>query len=165
MATAFNTVKSTKAPRNKATSTSGVGEIRRLSNLGPLQKVSLAKEGVSPSIPVLVARSMGISRAKLYKTLGLAPATMNRYLRQKKALNQDDSERILGLLSLVGQADRLVRESGEPAGFDAGKWVAAWLERPQPALDGHRPAEFMDSATGRQIVSDLVARMQSGAYS
>lgn len=66
---------------------------------------------------------------------------------------------------LVEQVERLVQESGDPEDFNARKWVAAWLERPQPALDGHRPAEFMDSAAGRQIVSDLVARMQSGAYS
>ena len=51
-----------------------------------------------------------------------------------------------------------------PEGFDAAKWVAAWLDRPQPALGGKRPAELMDTADGRSIVSDLVARMQSGAY-
>ena len=59
----------------------------------------------------------------------------------------------------------MVTESGSPQGFDAAKWVAAWLDRPQSVLRGKRPAEMMDTADGRSVVSDLVARMQSGAYS
>lgn len=141
------------------------GELRMLSQLGPMQQVSVAQAGVSSGIPQLVAQEMGIPKTRLYRTIGLAPATVSRNKRQEKALNQDDSERVLGILSLIGQVERIVKESGEPEGFDAGKWVAAWLERPQPALDGRRPAELMDSATGRQIVTDLVARIQSGAYS
>lgn len=79
-------------------------------------------------------------------------------------LNQDESERVLGIARLVGQVDNMVRESGNPEGFNAATWVAKWLDRPQPALGGMRPAELMDTADGRGIVSDLIARMQSGAY-
>ncbi len=32
------------------------------------------------------------------------------------------------------------------------------------ALGGKRPADLMDTAEGQAIVSNLVARMQSGAY-
>ena len=34
-----------------------------------------------------------------------------------------------------------------------------------PALGGQRPAELMDTPEGQGIVFQLVARMQSGAYS
>ncbi len=107
---------------------------------------------------------MAISKDKLYATIGLARATVNRKLREQQVLNQDESERVLGIARLVGQVDQMVRESGNPVGFDAAKWVAAWLDRPQAGVGGKRPAELMDTADGRGIVSDLIARMQSGAY-
>ena len=129
-----------------------------------IERVELVKQGVPADLLVLIAEDMAIPKDKLYATIGLARATVNRKLREQQVLSQDESERVLGIARLVGQVDTMVRESGNPAGFDAAKWVAAWLDRPQPALGGKRPGELMDTADGRSIVSDLVARMQSGAY-
>ncbi len=129
-----------------------------------IERVDLVKEGVPASLLVLISEDMAISKDKLYTTLGLARATVNRKLRGQQVLNQDESERVLGIARLVGQVDQMVKESGDAAGLDAAKWVAAWLDRPQAALGGKRPAELMDTSDGRGIVSDLVARMQSGAY-
>ncbi len=138
-----------------------------LSSLYPfdaIERVALVKEGVPSGLLVLISEDMAISRDKLYATIGLARATVNRKLREQQVLNQDESERVLGIARLVGQVDQIVKESGNAVGFDAAKWVAAWLDRPQAALGGKCPAELMDSADGRGVVSDLVARMQSGAY-
>jgi len=129
-----------------------------------IERVELVKEGVPAGLLVLISEDMAIPKDKLYATIGLARATVNRKLREQRALSQDESERVLGIARLVGQVSTMVKESGNPEGFDAAKWVAAWLERPQPALGGKRPAELMDTADGRSIVSDLIARMQSGAY-
>jgi putative toxin-antitoxin system antitoxin component (TIGR02293 family) len=129
-----------------------------------IERVELVKEGVPADLLVLISEDMAITRDKLYATIGLARATVNRKLREQQVLSQDESERVLGIARLVGQVDAMVKESGNPKGFDAAKWVAAWLDRPQPALGGKRPAELMDTSDGRSIVSDLIARMQSGAY-
>lgn len=129
-----------------------------------IERVELVKEGVPAGLLVLISEDMAIPKDKLYATIGLARATVNRKLREQQVLSQDESERVLGIARLVGQVSTMVKESGNPEGFDAAKWVAAWLERPQPALGGRRPAELMDTADGRSIVSDLIARMQSGAY-
>ena len=129
-----------------------------------IERIELVKEGVPAGLLVLISEDMAISKDKLYTTIGLVRATINRKLREQQMLSQDESERVLGIARLVGQVDTMVKESGNPEGFDAAKWVAAWLDRPQPALGGGRPAELMDTADGRSIVSDLVARMQSGAY-
>ena len=59
----------------------------------------------------------------------------------------------------------MVRESGEIEGFDAAKWVDAWFDQPQRALGRRRPAELLATAEGRELVSALLTRMQSGAYS
>lgn len=138
-----------------------------LSSLYPfdaIERVELVKAGVPAGLLTLISEDMAISKDKLYSTIGLARATVNRKLREEQVLSQDESERVLGMARLVGQVDQMVRESGNPEGFDAAKWLAAWLDQPQPALGGKRPSELMDTADGRGIVSDLVARMQSGAY-
>ena len=65
---------------------------------------------------------------------------------------------------LVALARRLVQESGGPETFDATAWVAAWPDRPPPALNGKSPADFMGAADGCMLVAKLLALQQSGAY-
>lgn len=65
---------------------------------------------------------------------------------------------------LVEQVQVMVEQSGDTTGFDAAKWVARWMEEPSPALGGNRPAAYMDNVEGQELVFNLVARMQSGAY-
>ena len=140
---------------------------RPLASLYPfdtLERIDLVKNGVPAGLLMLISEDMAISKDMLYATIGLARATVNRTLREQQALNQDESERVLGMARLIGQVSTIVGESGDPEGFDAAKWVAAWLDRPLQALGGRRPAELMDTADGRGLVSDLVARMQTGAY-
>lgn len=132
--------------------------------VAPMARVNLVKEGVPPEALGLLAADMGITRERLYATLGVPRATMERKMRQHRRLNQDESERVVGAARLVGQVDHMVRESGDPEGFNAARWVAAWLERPLPALGGASPGELMDTAEGREIVSGLVSQMQSGTY-
>jgi len=129
-----------------------------------MERIDLLKHGFPAIFLEVVAAELAIDKSQLYRTIGIARATADRKLRQQKVLSQDESERVLGIASLVGQVERVVRESGEPEGFNAATWTASWLERPQPALGGRRPGEFMDSAEGRAMVTNLVARMQSGAY-
>jgi putative toxin-antitoxin system antitoxin component (TIGR02293 family) len=94
----------------------------------------------------------------------LASATVNRKSRDQKPLSSDESSRVIGMARLVGQVQAMVEESGDPEGFDAATWVAEWLEQPLPALGGRRPAELMDTPEGQNLVSNLVARLQTGAY-
>jgi uncharacterized protein (DUF2384 family) len=52
----------------------------------------------------------------------------------------------------------------ENDGFEAAKWVAQWLQAPQPALGGKPPKSYLDTADGRDMVRNLLAQMESGAY-
>ncbi len=135
-----------------------------LYSVAPMLRVELVRTGVPPEALGLIAQDMGISKDQLYTTLGVPRATMERKLRERRRLNQDESERVVGIARLVGQVDQVVRESGEPKGFDAARWVAAWLDRPLPALGGVRPGTLMDTGEGREIVAGLVAQIQSAAY-
>jgi uncharacterized protein (DUF2384 family) len=75
-----------------------------------------------------------------------------------------ESERVIGLSKLIGQVPAMVAESGDPEGFDAAKWFAAWIAEPAPALGGRKPEELLETADGREAVSKLLAQMQSGAF-
>lgn len=130
----------------------------------PLERIRIIKQRVPAKFVVVISVSMKVSKEMLYVTLNLARATIDRKVSKKELLDQDESERVLAMTRLVGQADSIVRDSGTAEGFSAAEWVAAWLQRPHPALGGRRPGELMDTADGRELVTDLLARQQSGAY-
>jgi uncharacterized protein (DUF2384 family) len=65
---------------------------------------------------------------------------------------------------LIHQVEVMVQQSGNPEGFDSAEWVARWLEAPCPALGGQCPSAYMATAEGQELVSSLLAMMQSGAY-
>ncbi|MFC7738310.1 antitoxin Xre/MbcA/ParS toxin-binding domain-containing protein [Roseomonas sp. GCM10028921] len=73
--------------------------------------------------------------------------------------------RWVGITRLVGQVEAMVQESGDPAGFNATEWLSHWLNQPVPALGNTRPIEFMDTMEGQKLVSTVLARMQTGAFS
>lgn len=73
--------------------------------------------------------------------------------------------RALAIADLEAQVERIVRESGRGNAFDAKKWVRQWLSKPHVALGGKRPDELLKTEDGRRALHELLARMQSGAYS
>lgn len=77
---------------------------------------------------------------------------------------QPEGDRAGHIARLVGIVQKMVEESGDPTGFDAAHWTAAFLARPNHALGGQPPSEYMTTEEGRAIVERLVLSMQSGAY-
>jgi hypothetical protein len=49
-------------------------------------------------------------------------------------------------------------------GFNAAKWLGAWLNSPLPALGGVRPGSYLDTMTGQELLGELIAMTESGAY-
>lgn len=129
-----------------------------------VDRIGMVKEGLPARLLITLADDMHVPRERLYTWLGIARATANRKVKANDVLSQDESERALGIAHLVGQVQTIVAESGQTENFDAAQWTANWLARPNRALQGRTPGEFMDTADGRALVSGLVAQMQSGAY-
>jgi len=136
----------------------------RLFRASRYDRVKIVKSGLPAKYVKVLSLCMHMRIEKFYRATGLARPTVERKIREAKLLNQDESERVMGIARLVGQAQDLVLESGGSAEFDAGRWVGDWLEKPLPALDGKCPGELMDTVDGRALVSDLLAQQQSGAY-
>jgi len=68
---------------------------------------------------------------------------------------QDVKERLQAAVDAGGEA---------PPEFDLDRWLQDWLERPQPALGGARPAELMDSPEGLESVRRALGALLSGAF-
>eukprot|EP01032_Pedospumella_encystans_P011363 gene11363-13215_t len=128
------------------------------------ERVQLIRQRVAPDVVDMTIIDMGITKSSLYITLDFPPSTMKRKTSKDELLPTALSERMIGLQKLIGQVQTMVEESGNPKGFNAAHWIAQWLEQPLGALGGQKPAHFMDTIQGQELVSDVLARMQSGAY-
>lgn len=140
-------------------------QFSELFKLEPLDAVELVKLGIPARFLVRISQSMGRSVRQVAPLFCLAPSTAARKVKANATFSVNESERVLGLARLIGQVEVNAEESGHSEGFSAAKWVSGWLSRPATALGGRRPYEFMDTADGRRLVSELVSRMQSCAYS
>ncbi|MFS2139346.1 antitoxin Xre-like helix-turn-helix domain-containing protein [Duganella sp. Dugasp56] len=135
-----------------------------LYRIDPHARIAAIRKGIPASMIGELSSTMGMSKELLLGSLGLSRATISRKERDETALSKDESERVLGVASLIGKVKTMVEESGDPTGFDAARWVADWLTKPLPALGGATPASYMDTFEGQRLVSELLSMSQSGAY-
>lgn len=131
----------------------------------PQQRIELVKRGVAPSMLSEIAEGISTTEGRVMEILGLKRTTIARKRADPSAtLSQDDSEKLVGLARIAGQVEVMVRESGDLTGFDPGKWLTAWLNEPIEALDGQKPADYMDTNEGQALVSNLLLQIQHGVY-
>lgn len=130
----------------------------------PSDRIKLIRNGVPANYVVYISKSMGITRENLFNALGLPRSTIERKVTNNQALPPEQGERVIGMAKLVGQVQVMVEQSGNSIGFDAAEWLAHWMDAPLPALGGDTPASYMDTIEGQELISGLIAKMQSGAY-
>jgi putative toxin-antitoxin system antitoxin component (TIGR02293 family) len=139
-------------------------DFKTLYRAGGMELVMFIKQGVHAGVVPLVAKQLHATQDQVTELLGFPRTTIARKIRDKGDLDLNQGELLVGLLKLIGQVETIVAESGNPEGFDAAQWTKEWLYHPNPALGGKRPADLMDTVGGQEVVSRLIAQMQSGAY-
>jgi putative toxin-antitoxin system antitoxin component (TIGR02293 family) len=105
-----------------------------------------------------------VPQGEALAALHIPVATTNRKAKTNAPLSPAEGQRVPRFGRLLGQIQNMVRESGDPEGFDAAVWLSAWTSAPAPALGGARPLDLMDTLTGQSLVSRALSQMQSGAY-
>jgi putative toxin-antitoxin system antitoxin component (TIGR02293 family) len=130
----------------------------------PRNRIEMIRKGLPTSDLNMTIAEMGVSKDKVLTWLHLPRATVNRRLKANGTLSVEHSERVIRLQMLIGQVETMVSESGGDPAFNAAQWLAEWLGRPIPALNNSRPADFLDTMEGFELISSLLAMMQSGAY-
>ena len=129
-----------------------------------LTQVGWVKSGVGARDAKAILGQLRVPQGEALTALQIPVATVNRKARTNASLSAAEGERVLGVGRLLGQVQTLVRESGNPEGFDASAWLSMWMSTPVPALGGARPLDLLDTMTGQAMVSQLLSQMQSGAY-
>jgi putative toxin-antitoxin system antitoxin component (TIGR02293 family) len=124
-----------------------------------------ASRGIPVERVVKLSSDMHRSNEYVYRILRFPSATAKRKLKKEEPMSPDQSERVLGLERLIGLVEVMIKASGtQDESFNAPVWVANWLDRPCPALGNKRPAEYMSTRMGQELVEGILAQMQSGAY-
>ncbi|WP_229506772.1 antitoxin Xre-like helix-turn-helix domain-containing protein [Pseudoduganella rivuli] len=127
------------------------------------EKIGALRSGVPAQLVGELSLAMDMPKEALMDSLGLSRATINRKVQREQPLSREESERVMGMQSLIGQVQAMIDADSAPE-FDAAKWLARWLAEPLPALGGATPASYMDTVEGQKYVGNLLAMAQSGAY-
>lgn len=127
----------------------------------PAERISFIRAGVSASHLSGLAEAMHVSREHLLRMLDLPSTSIKQKTRPGTPLSTEKSERVIGLMQLIGQVTFMVDDTGDPTDFDAARWVGEWLEQPLPALGGAKPSAYMDTMTGQKLVSNLLVQSES----
>ena len=141
-----------------------VGETVQIYRIDPQARIALIRQGIPASVISSLSARMGLSKETLLSSLGLSRATISRKEKDAVLLSKDESERVLGVETLISMVQTMVEQSGDPTNFDAARWLARWLTGPLPALGGATPASYLDTFEGQKLVAKLLSYIQSGAY-
>ncbi|WP_317201046.1 antitoxin Xre-like helix-turn-helix domain-containing protein [Janthinobacterium sp.] len=138
--------------------------ITQLYHSDPQRRIAVVRRGIpAASVGQLFTR-MGVSNEYLIKSLHLSLTSIKRKEREGRLLSSEESERLLCVETLIGMAQTMVEQSGDPSGFDAPRWVSSCLAQPLPALAGATPASYRDTFEGQKLVAEILSMSQSGAY-
>jgi putative toxin-antitoxin system antitoxin component (TIGR02293 family) len=148
-------------------STKGVDDyVRQVARATPLQLVEIERQGVLGSFIKDLSRRMDIPSSRIFTILGVPKATAEKKAAAGERVEGSGGQAAIGMVRLLGIAQDIVANSTarEAKTFDATKWLGQWIERPQRALGGRKPAELMDTPTGTELVARLLGSIESGAY-
>lgn len=102
----------------------------------------------------------------LFRILAIPKATAERKAATGAMVVGRGGQAAIALVKLLGIAQGIVGNStaSRARGFDTAAWLGSWIERPQPALGGRKPADVVDTPTGVDVVARLLGSVESGAY-
>lgn len=140
--------------------------LRQVNNATPMQRVAIERQGVQGSFVKDLSRRMAVPTSRFFTILGVPKATAEKKAASGQLINGSAGVAAVGMIRLVGMAQDMA-SNGQThcaADFDAAAWLGKWIELPQPALGGLKPAALMDTPTGVEMVSRVLGAIESGAY-
>lgn len=149
------------------TKSKGVDEfVSNVHLAAPMLLIETERRGVASVFVKDLSKRMGLPAQRMFDIVGVPKATVERKVAEGGLLSGSGGRAALGIAKLLGIASEIVQDSTAPEaqGFDTAKWLGQWLETPQPALGGRKPAELVETPTGLEVVTRLLGAIRSGAY-
>lgn len=109
-----------------------------------------------------LAAELGLSQKTLSSWVGISSGSLN-WARQRGAFKGDASSLLVSvqlMLDTIKTADL----SPDAVNFHHGRWLASWMEEPNPALGGVIPRELLKTPGGQETVLNLLNAMLHGIY-
>jgi putative toxin-antitoxin system antitoxin component (TIGR02293 family) len=140
--------------------------VRQVHLATPIQLVEAERNGVDGRFLKDLSKRIDMPAARVFTMLGVPKATAEKKAMQGAIVSGSGGQAAIAVAKLLGKAKSIVENSTSPEAkdFDSAKWLGQWLERPQPALGGLKPADLIDTPTGVEIVTKLLGAIESGAY-
>jgi putative toxin-antitoxin system antitoxin component (TIGR02293 family) len=140
--------------------------LQRMKSANTLQKIEFERNGVPVPVIKELSRKLNVSAMQMFNYLGIAKATATKKERAGENVTGSGGHAAIGMVELLVAAEKIVSNSTaeEARGFDTAAWLGRWIERPQAALGGRRPMEFLDTPGGAQLVMRLLTSIESGSY-
>jgi putative toxin-antitoxin system antitoxin component (TIGR02293 family) len=145
----------------------GVDEfVRQLSAASPYDLIEIERRGVDAQLLSDLSERLDLPATRFIEMLGVPRATAAKKVAGGELIAGTGGQAAIGVARLLAKAQQIVADStaGPAQGFDAARWLGEWLEVPQPALGGRKPAELLDTPTGIALVSRVLGAVESGAY-
>lgn len=109
-----------------------------------------------------LAAELGLSQKTLSSWVGISSGSLN-WARQRGAFKGDASSLLAGvqlMLDTIKTADL----SPDAVNFHHGRWLASWMEEPNPALGGVTPRELLKKPDGQATVLNVLHAILHGIY-
>lgn len=115
--------------------------------------VFLALKGVPATQFFAVADLTGYKREQLANIFDTSLKTFQRYEREQKKLNPQDSEKVLKIMALF--------QAGESV-FGTADSFRRWMDKPAYGLGNQIPFDLLHTSGGIDLVLDEVIRIEYG---
>lgn len=120
-----------------------------------LEKMGIVREGVSKKDLERLKEKSELDYDKLAKALSVTRATLINKKRDQK-FGAVLSEKIVGLADIYSYGYEVFEDEDR---------FNRWMFRPNQALGGKAPYDFIDNQFGREEVKNLIGRIDYGVYS
>ena len=132
----------------------------------PMEIVEVERHGIDSIFLKDLSKYMDVPAVRIFDIVGIPKATAEKKVAAKELIAGAGGQAALGLARLLAIAKGIVENStaAEAKDFDVAKWLGHWIERPQPALGGRKPADLIGTPTGLDMVTRVLGAIESGAY-
>lgn len=140
--------------------------VDRVAAATPMQMVEVERRGIDSVFLKDLSRHMQVPAVRIFDIVGVPKATAEKKVAANETIAGAGGQAALGLARLLAIAKDIVENSTAPEakGFDTARWLGQWIERPQPALGGRKPADLIGTPTGLEMVARVLGAIESGAY-
>lgn len=140
--------------------------VTRVAKATPMEIVEVERRGIDSIFLKDLSKHMDVPAVRIFDIVGIPKATAEKKVAARELIAGAGGQAALGLARLLAIAKGIVENStaAEAKDFDVAKWLGHWIERPQPALGGRKPADLIGTPTGLDMVTRVLGAIESGAY-